>query len=179
MDNALREALRRGTFAVTVEVVSPESDQDLATALAPALALAGGVASDPRVAALNVTDRVRSDRDRDPVEVAAQLARASGKVPLVHLSGKDRRPADLEQAVERLAGLGLANVLCVTGDRLKAPPPDRHVPYVDSVDAIRLVKRVSPGARTTAARPATRSASTACGTGSRRPPASSAGWSGR
>jgi methylenetetrahydrofolate reductase (NADPH) len=151
VENALLEALDRGTFVVTVDVVSPESGQDLATALAPALTLARAVASDPRIAALNVTDRARSDRDRDPVEVAARLAATSGKVPLVHLSGKDRRPGDLERAVERLAERGLPNVLCVTGDRLKAPPPERRVPYVDSVDAIRLVKRRWPQALVAAA----------------------------
>ena len=109
-------------------------------------ALASAAAGDPRIAALNVTDRVRSDRDHDPVEVAARLASASGKVPLVHLSGKDRTPADLERAVQRLSALGLPNVLCVTGDRLKEPPPERRVPYVDSVDAVGLVKRAWPEA---------------------------------
>lgn len=142
--NALRDALATGTFAVTVEVVSPEAGKELAGALAPALALARAVAHDPRVVALSVTDRVKSDDDHDPVKVAARLAAASGKVPLVHLSGKDRRPPDLEQALRRLRDLGLSNILCVTGDRLKMPPADRRVPHVDSIDAVQLVRRGWP-----------------------------------
>jgi methylenetetrahydrofolate reductase (NADPH) len=108
--------------------------------------LASAAAGDPRIAGLSVTDRVRSDDDHDPVEVAARVASASGKVPVVHLSGKNRTPADLERGIRRLSELGLPNVLCVTGDRPKAPPPGRRVPYLDSVDAVRLVKRAWPSA---------------------------------
>jgi methylenetetrahydrofolate reductase (NADPH) len=146
MDNRLRGALSRGSFAITVEVVAPQRDTDVGTALAPALTLARALAQDPRIAGLSVTDRVRSDDDHDAIDVATRLASASGTVPIVHLSGKDRCPADHERAIDRLRALGLANLLCVTGDRLKTPPPGRRVRYLDSVDAVALVRRCWPDA---------------------------------
>ena len=145
MKNPLREALGKGEFAVTVEVVTPERAKPLDEALAPARKLGRGLAHDSRVAGLSVTDRVKSDDDHDPVLVAADLAEASGKAPVVHLSGKDRTPADFARTLGRLAGAGLENVLCVTGDRLKNPPIDRPVRYVDSVNAVRLARELVPG----------------------------------
>lgn len=146
MRNDLREAITRASFAITLEIVAPPRESALRTALGPALALARALQGDRRIAALSVTDRVRSDDDHDPGDVAAELASAFGTVPLVHLSGKDRTPADHERAVARLRTLGLANILCVTGDRLKTPPPGRRVPYVDSVDAVTVVRRGWPEA---------------------------------
>lgn len=151
VENRLREALAKGTPAVTVEVVAPEREKPLGPALAPVLRLARALGSDPRVAGLSVTDRVRSDQDHDPIRIALELAWASGKAPLVHLSGKDRVPADLERALARLDELGLENVLCVTGDRLKSPPADRPVRYLDSVNAVAMTRRVLPSSLVAAA----------------------------
>jgi methylenetetrahydrofolate reductase (NADH) len=146
MDNRLRDALATRRFAVVVEVVAPSRDRELAAALAPALDLARAVAGDPRVAALSVTDRVRSDDDHDPVQVAALLAAASGATPIVHLSGKDRAPEQLARALGGLAAIGIDNVLCVTGDRLKAMPADRRVRFLDSVEAVAITRRLWPAA---------------------------------
>ena len=146
MVNRLGEALASGCFAVTIEVVPPGRDRTLAEGLVPALALAGALAGDPRVAGMSVTDRVRSDDDHDPVSVAAALGRVSGKTPMVHLSGKDRGPAQLARSLGALAEAGIENVLCVTGDRLKVAPADRPVRYLDSVDAVRLARGLLPGA---------------------------------
>lgn len=63
MENRLREALTSGRFAITVEVVPPGRDRTLDEGLVPALALAGSLAGDARVAGISVTDRVRSDDD--------------------------------------------------------------------------------------------------------------------
>ena len=146
MANALRDALRAGRFAVTLEVVTPARDRELRAALAPALALAREAAGDERITALSVTDRVRSDDDHDPVLAALILAQASGTSPVVHLSGKDRTPAALARSLGALDEAGLRNVLCVTGDRLKAMPGDRRVPYVDSVEALAIARRLLPAA---------------------------------
>ena len=146
MENRLREALKGGRFAITVEVVPASRDRALEESLGPALTLAGALADEPRVAGLSVTDRVRSDDDHDPVRVAAALTRAFGIVPVVHLSGKDREPDQLALSLGALAEAGLDNILCVTGDRLKAVPADRPVRYVDSVDAVRLTRWLLPSA---------------------------------
>jgi methylenetetrahydrofolate reductase (NADPH) len=146
MDNRLRDALSTRRFAVMVEVVTPPRDVELTAALAPALGLARAVAGDARVDALSVTDRVRSDDDHDPVHVAAMLAAACGVTPVVHLSGKDRAPEQLARALGGLAEAGLENVLCVTGDRLKAMPADRRVRFLDSVEAVAITRRLLPAA---------------------------------
>jgi methylenetetrahydrofolate reductase (NADPH) len=149
--NRLREALAARRFATTVEVVTPTRAQDLAEALGPALALARGLADDGRVAALSVTDRLRSDDDHDPVRAAHRLAEASGATPLVHLSGKDRTPESLARALGGLVEAGLDAVLCLSGDRLKAMPAGRRVPYVDSVQGVAIARRLVPGALVAAA----------------------------
>jgi methylenetetrahydrofolate reductase (NADH) len=145
-ENRLRAALAAGRFAVTVELVSPERAHPLEEALAPALALARELAEDQRLTALSVTDRLRSDDDHDSVLVALRLAREAGTIPLVHLSGKDRTIEDLARQLGMLDAAGLRNILCVTGDRLKSPAADRSISYVDSVDAIRLARRLLPDA---------------------------------
>jgi methylenetetrahydrofolate reductase (NADH) len=151
MVNRLREALSTGTFAITLEIVPPERRVPLAEALAAPLVCAHAIADDPRIAALSVTDRVRSDDDHDVIDVAIELGRASGLMPVVHLSGKDRDGARVLSSLARLAEAGLENVLCITGDRLKSPVGDRTVPYVDSVDAIQLARRSLPQALIAAA----------------------------
>lgn len=151
MENGLREGLAKGRFTVAVEVVTPEQTKALGAALAPILRTARALAQDPRVAGLTVTDRVKSDHDHDPVRVALEVAWASGKAPLVHLSGKDRTEADLEASLARMDALGLENVLCVTGDRLKHPPEDRPVRYVDSVNAVALARKLHPASLIAAA----------------------------
>jgi methylenetetrahydrofolate reductase (NADPH) len=146
MENRLREALNSGRFAITVEVVPASRDLAFEESLVSALSMARALVDEPRLAGLSVTDRVRSDEDHDPVRVAAALAWASGIVPVVHLSGKDREPGQLARSLGALAEAGIDNVLCVTGDRLKAMPAARAVRYVDSVDAVRLSRRLLPSA---------------------------------
>jgi methylenetetrahydrofolate reductase (NADPH) len=146
VENRLRADLDAGRFTVTVELVAPERARPLEEALVPSLELARALAHDRRVSALTVTDRVRSDDDHESARVAVLLARAAGTVPLVHLAGKDRTLEDLARRLGMLEAAGLDNVLCVTGDRLKAAAPDRAVPYVDSVDAVRLTRRLLPSA---------------------------------
>lgn len=149
VQNRLSAALAARRFAVTVELVSPERAHPLEEALAPAVALARELGEDPRLTAFSVTDRVHSDDDHDPALVALRLAREAGTIPLVHLSGKDRTIEDLARRLGMLDAVGLRNILCVTGDRLKspaAPAADRSIPYVDSVDAVRLARRLLPHA---------------------------------
>jgi methylenetetrahydrofolate reductase (NADPH) len=146
MENRFRERLAARRFAITGEIVTPSGGPELATALGPALALVDGLAADARIAGFGITDRVRSDHDHDPVRAAVLVARASGTTPLVHLSGKDRSPDDLARALGALDETGIDNVLCVTGDRVRTPPTERRVRYLDSVEAIGIARRLVPGA---------------------------------
>jgi 5,10-methylenetetrahydrofolate reductase len=145
--NDIQAALRAGTFFWTVEFVTPESAEPFEAAVKPAVELAERVRTEPRVAGLSITDRVRSEADHDPVAVAARIAEASGKQPLVHLAGKDRELADLQKSLDRMRERGLANALIITGDRVKAEPGDRRVRYLESVPAIVAAKQAWPALR--------------------------------
>jgi methylenetetrahydrofolate reductase (NADPH) len=146
MENRLRAALAQGRFAVTVEIVPPPRDGDVAAALGARLELVHTAARDERIAAFSVADRVLSDDDHDPIAVALVVARAGGTTPLVHLSGKDRGWVQLAWSLGRLAEAGLDNILCVTGDRLKTMPRDRRVSFADSVQALAIARRLFPRA---------------------------------
>jgi methylenetetrahydrofolate reductase (NADPH) len=134
--NLLRERLGRREFAAAIEFVTPEASEPLEGAIAPAIELAERIKGDGRVDTIAVTDRVKSDRDHDPVVVASHVAEACGAAPTVHLSGKDRDPAWLDGALGRARAAGLENLLLITGDRVKDEPSGRRVRYHDSVNMV-------------------------------------------
>jgi methylenetetrahydrofolate reductase (NADPH) len=111
--------------------------------------MARWAADDDRVAAVALTDRVPSTTTHDPVALAPRVAELSGKTPLVHLSGKNRSAANVQEHLERLAAAGLENVLLVTGDvpRVDWPDPLEAAPegFLDSVQAVEMARRANPG----------------------------------
>jgi methylenetetrahydrofolate reductase (NADPH) len=142
--NVLRRRLGRGEFVVSVEFVTPQASEELEAAVAPAIELAEHIKADPRIHTIALTDRVRSDQDHDPVLVATRVAEASGKVPTVHLSGKDRDPAWAAAALRRAEANGLENLLLVTGDKVRNEPAGRRVRYYESVNLIAQARATSP-----------------------------------
>ncbi len=143
--NRIREALGRGDFLITLEYtpeVSAVPFEEAARRIEPD---ATRVAEDPRVRGFNVCDRVRAADCHDTVEIGRCLADMSGKVPLLHLAGKDRTEPEMEAIVRRALGYGLTNLLFVSGDRL-VPDVPRPVRYYDSVNAIRLARALAPTA---------------------------------
>ena len=143
--NLLRDRLERREFVASIEFVTPEASEPFEAAIAPIVELAEHIKADARFHTIAVTDRVKSDDDHDPVRVAARVAEACGKAPTVHLSGKDRDAAWVEDALGRMRGAGLENLLLITGDKVKTPPAGRPVRYRDSVDMI--VQARGAGAR--------------------------------
>lgn len=141
----LAEELQRGRFVLTVESPPLVGSRPLEEVLADILRVARWVQQDRRVAALTVSDRVRTDRDHDAVLVASRVAEATGAAPLVHLAGKGRTVADLERDLERAGGAGLSSFLFLTGDALREAPAAGPARYLDSVDAIRLARDRSAG----------------------------------
>lgn len=134
--NALREGISRGEFVACVEFVTPTTSEEFEVGIAPLIELGERVKGDSRVHAIAVTDRVKSDDDHDPVLVAQRVAEASGKVPTVHVAGKNRERESALGALGRARAAGLENVLLITGDKVKSQPGDRHVRYYDSVNMI-------------------------------------------
>ena len=135
--NRIREALARGEFVLTFEVVAPELEKPFEESIAPALELAELVGVNSRIHGLSVTDRVKSDRDHDPVAIGARILATSGTQPIVHLSGKERTAEGLRRSVEAMRAAGLEASLIITGDKVKCPTGDGPVRYLDSVIAIR------------------------------------------
>jgi 5,10-methylenetetrahydrofolate reductase len=119
--NALRAQLAEGGFAFSVECVTPAASDHFEVAIAPFVELSEQVKGDPRIHGLAVTDRVKSDDDHDPVRLARHLAEASGKAPIVHLSGKDRDSEWLQEGLARAQAAGLENLLLITGDTRMSP----------------------------------------------------------
>ena len=141
--NALANALAERRFFWSLEFI-PSMDRILRDDLAKLGGIAVVMRKHDRLVTFAVTDRVVSERDPEPVAAAANLLDATGKQPLVHFSGKGRDLADLERTVERLRANGLENLLILTGDRLKAEPATGRARYLESVPALRVVRRLQP-----------------------------------
>lgn len=141
--NRVRQALEEGRFLLSVEFVSPCADQSFHDAVRPVLDLARAIQNDPRIDALALTDRSRSDDDHDPIAIGHRVADACGRMPIVHLAGKDRTLRTLEADLRRGGALGLEAFLLVTGDALRRPPVDRPVRYLDAVHALRAARQHS------------------------------------
>ena len=142
--NALREQVRGGGFAAAIEYVTPEVSEEFEGAVAPIVELAERIKGDPRLHAIALTDRVKSDDDHDPVRVGARIAEVCGKAPTVHLSGKDRDAAWIAGALGRMQAASLENTLLVTGDKVKSAPASRRVRYHDSVNMVAQARGTSP-----------------------------------
>ena len=142
--NHVREALSTRRFMLSIEVATARATQPFDDAIRPVLALARQIRDDPRIDAIALTDRSRSDHDHDPVVVGHRVAEASGKMPIVHWAGKDRALTTLEADVARANALGLDTLLLVTGDKVRQQPADRPVRYLDSVNALYAARRRAP-----------------------------------
>lgn len=141
--NCVRQGLASRRFVLTVEVATPRASEPLDRAIRPVLALAREIRNDPRIDALALTDRSRSDHDHDPLLTGHRVAQESGKMPIVHWAGKDRTLPDLEADLQRTEKLGLDTFLLVTGDKVRQPRRERPVRYLDSVNALDVARQRS------------------------------------
>ncbi|MFG1301955.1 methylenetetrahydrofolate reductase C-terminal domain-containing protein [Xanthobacter sp. V3C-3] len=143
--NLIREAIENEIFLYTLEYVpdiKPEDGGD--EALRKLRHMAGQVAGDPRVRGFNIGDRVKSLNSFSTVDCGTITAEASGKVPLLHLAGKDRLPSEAREVFACADSLGLTNYLILTGDGVHQPSRPGRVRYQDSVNAIADAKKTLP-----------------------------------
>lgn len=140
--NQIRESLQAGTFCYTLEYVPDLSgaSSDVMDELKRNSELLG---RDPRIAGVNIGDRVKSLDSLDTVTCGRIAADASGKVPLLHLAGKDRTPDQARAVITRALSQGLENMLLVTGDGITEQRAERFR-YQESINAIRDAKRMVP-----------------------------------
>ena len=145
-ENPFAERLRDGKFLILFEYSPPMQEQPFESAITFGAAIARRVRNVPEISGMAVADRLKGENTHDPVEVAAALAEASEKAPLLHISGKGSSPARVRELLARAGSNGIRNILAVTGDRSdqhlfregSASIPSYKNGYLDSVDTLRL-----------------------------------------
>ncbi len=147
--NQIRESLASGAFLYTLEYV-PDLTAEGRRGVDAMRKHAEAIAGDERIAGVNIGDRVKAIASFDTVDCGRIAADASGKVPLLHLAGKDRTPEQARAVIARALDQGLENLLLLTGDGVQEPRSER-VRYHESVVAIADAKAMAPGCLVAAA----------------------------
>jgi len=129
----LRQALADGRFAVTAEVTPPRGG-DAARTLEAATALRG------LVHAVNVTDGSRAVMRMSSLAVCRLLLEA-GIEPVLQMTCRDRNRIALQADLLGAHALGIRNLLCLTGDPVRAGDQPR-VRAVNELEAVRLLQLV-------------------------------------
>jgi methylenetetrahydrofolate reductase (NADPH) len=135
----LQEALDSGRFAITAEVTPPRGG-DPARTLEAARALRGWVD------AVNVTDGSRAVMRMSSLAVCCLLQR-EGIEPVLQMACRDRNRIALQADLLGAHALGLRNLLCLTGDPVRAgdQPGARPVNELESVRLLQLVRQLNAG----------------------------------
>eukprot|EP01037_Dinobryon_pediforme_P026639 gene26639-29237_t len=108
----LERVLRRGEFAVTAELNPPDS-ADAADVYKRAAVFEGWVD------AINATDGSGANCHMSSVAISALLTRA-GFAPVMQISCRDYNRIAIQGNVLGAAALGVANMLCLTGDGVQS-----------------------------------------------------------
>ena len=134
-DVRLQEALAQGRFAVTAEVTPPRGG-DAGRSIAAARALG------PLVDAVNITDGSRAVMRMSSLAVCKLLLEA-GIEPVLQMTCRDRNVIALQSDLLGAHALGIRNLLCLTGDPVRAgdQPAARPVNELESVRLLQLAHR--------------------------------------
>ena len=130
----LQQVLEAGGFAITAEVMPPRGG-DLAATLAVARPLRG------LVHAVNVTDGSRAVMRMCSLAVCRRLL-DEGIEPVLQLACRDRNRIALQADLLGAHALGIRNLLCLTGDPVRAGDQPASRP-VNELEAVRLLQQVA------------------------------------
>ena len=135
----LHQALTSGRVAITAEVTPPRGGDPTRT-LAAAACLRG------RVHAINVTDGSRAVMRMSSLAMC-KLLLDQGFEPVLQLTCRDRNRIALQAELLGAHALGLRNLLCLTGDPVRAgdQPGARAVNELESVRLLQLVQALNQG----------------------------------
>lgn len=135
----LQKALASGQPAITAEVMPPRGG-DPARSLAAAGALRGWVH------AVNVTDGSRAVMRMSSLALCRLLLDA-GIEPVLQLACRDRNRIALQAELLGAHALGVRNLLCLTGDPVRAgdQPGARPVNELEAVRLLQLVQQFNGG----------------------------------
>jgi methylenetetrahydrofolate reductase (NADPH) len=128
--------LRAGAFAVTAELSPPDSAD-------PEEVYARARVFDGRVDAINATDGSGANCHMSSVAVCALLTRI-GYSPVLQISCRDRNRIAIQGDILGAAAMGVANLLCLTGDGVQAGdhPQAKPVFDLDCVSLIEIARRL-------------------------------------
>jgi methylenetetrahydrofolate reductase (NADPH) len=129
----LQHALEVGSHAITAEVMPPRGG-DASSTLAHARALKG------RVHAVNVTDGSRAVMRMSSLAVC-RLLLDQGIEPVWQIACRDRNRIALQADLLGAHALGIRNVLCLTGDPVRAGDQPGARP-VNELEAVRLLQQL-------------------------------------
>lgn len=132
----LESLLKTGEFAVCAELEPPQSAN--AEAIYRKIEFYRGV-----VDAINVTDNASAIVRMSSLAVSAMLVR-EGLEPVLQMTCRDRNRIALQSDILGAAGLGIRNVLCLTGDHqtLGDHPSAKGVFDLDACNFLRMVRRM-------------------------------------
>jgi methylenetetrahydrofolate reductase (NADPH) len=135
----LAQALESGQFTITAEVTPPRGG-DVTRTLEAAAGLKG------LVHAVNVTDGSRAVMRMSSLAVC-RLLLDQGIEPVLQLTCRDRNRIALQAELLGAHALGIPNVLCLTGDPVRAgdQPEARPVNELEAVRLLRLVSSLNAG----------------------------------
>ncbi len=135
----LQQALASGRPAITAEVTPPRGGDPRRT-LEAARCLRGWVH------AINVTDGSRAVMRMSSLAMC-RLLRDEGLEPVLQLACRDRNRIALQADLLGAHALGLRNLLCLTGDPVRAgdQPDARPVNELESVRLLQLVRQLNAG----------------------------------
>ncbi len=125
------QVLRAGHFAVTTEIAPPDSAD-------PAEVLKRATMFDGYVDGINATDGSGGHCHMSSLAVCAILTKA-GYSPIIQFSCRDRNRIAMQGDALGAAALGVANVLCLTGDDVSAGDHPEAKPVFD-LDSISLLQ---------------------------------------
>lgn len=130
-----------GEFAVSVEITAPAGSDLTKTKQQVADLIAGGVD------VVNIADGPRASARMANVAVCARLAAETAVEPILHVCARDRSFLGLIAHLLGAQGLGLRNLVIITGD----PPKMGDYPFstpvydVDSVGLLRIAAGLNAG----------------------------------
>ena len=123
--------LRAGAFAVTAELSPPDSAD-------PEDVYTRARVFDGRVDAINATDGSGANCHMSSVAVCALLTRV-GYSPILQISCRDRNRIAIQGEILGAAAMGVANLLCLTGDGVQAGDHPQAKPVFD-LDCLSLME---------------------------------------
>ena len=134
LGSALQRSLEAGAVTVTAEVMPPRGGD-------PSHTLAMANLLRDWVQAINVTDGSRAVMRMSSLAVCRLLLDA-GLEPVLQMAGRDRNRIGIQADLLGAHALGIRNLLCLTGDSVKAGDQPSVRP-VHELESVRLLQQVS------------------------------------